>query len=198
MIDSNLQPYLIAGGKSSRMGIDKRTLVIKGAPLLHHMISLCERATGKIPHLVGNNYDDIAPRHLKIIPDVQPGCGPLGGLVAALEHARTNKSDWILVLAVDLPLLQIKDIHVLMTTYKEAFDCICLTSNYSLQPLAAIYRDSTCKYWINLLDNGELSLVQGLKGLNYQTLLPVSGEHALLNLNTPEELAIIRSVLEEQ
>ncbi|MBZ0265590.1 molybdenum cofactor guanylyltransferase [bacterium] len=197
MIDVEIQPYLIAGGNSVRMGADKRTLSIHGLPLLHHMITLCEKATGKIPHLVGDNYDNLPLPNLTILPDVEPGCGPMGGLVAALKHASKNEIKWIFVLAVDLPLLQVQDINKLLEAEKSSSEVICLKSRFSLQPLAALYSLTSIEYWHELLEKRHLSLVKGVKELNFQSIFPPSGEQALFNLNTPRDVAIVRSIIEE-
>jgi molybdopterin-guanine dinucleotide biosynthesis protein A len=40
-----------------------------------------------------------------VVPDRIPGAGPLGGLDAALRHARAHGYDGVLLVACDLPLL---------------------------------------------------------------------------------------------
>ena len=83
--------FILAGGKSTRMGRDKTLLDWNGRTLLDHMVDLISSAVDKV-HVVGRDP----------LPDRLPGHGPLSGLATALE---TSKTDANLVVAVDLPLL---------------------------------------------------------------------------------------------
>lgn len=94
--------FVLAGGRSTRMGQDKALLQLGG-------VSLIERAVEKLRAVVSEvrilgsraEFASYAP----IVPDLHDGCGPLGGLEAALAAAKT---DWILVLPVDMPFVPVK------------------------------------------------------------------------------------------
>lgn len=83
--------FILAGGKSSRMGRDKALLDWHGRTLLEHMVDLISSATDNV-HVVGRDP----------LPDRLPGRGPLAGIATALEISGTDTN---LVVAVDLPLL---------------------------------------------------------------------------------------------
>ena len=83
--------YILAGGKSSRMGRDKALLDWHGRPLLAHMVNLVHSATDQV-EVVGRDR----------LPDRLPGLGPLSGIATALA---ASSSDANLIVAVDLPLL---------------------------------------------------------------------------------------------
>jgi molybdopterin-guanine dinucleotide biosynthesis protein A len=83
--------FVLAGGKSTRMGRDKALLEWHGHTLLEHMVNLLREAADPV-HVVGR-YP---------LPDRLPGLGPLSGIATGLEAASTDAS---LFVAVDLPHL---------------------------------------------------------------------------------------------
>ncbi len=91
--------YVLAGGKSSRMGQDKALLELAGKPLVHHAVTKLRRVCRDVRILSDNpELAEFAP----IVPDLHPGCGPMGGMEAALVH---SAFDWNLFLPVDMPFL---------------------------------------------------------------------------------------------
>src|SRR5262245_34582834 len=86
-----LTGFILAGGKSTRMGRDKALLDWHGRTLLAHMVGLLETAADEV-HVVGR-YP---------LLDRAPSRGPLSGIARALEFSSTEAN---LVLAVDLPYL---------------------------------------------------------------------------------------------
>ena len=83
--------FVLAGGKSTRMGQDKAGLDWHGRPLLDHMTELLRSAADSV-HVVGRDP----------LPDKLPGLGPLSGVATALEFSSTDAN---LIIAVDIPHL---------------------------------------------------------------------------------------------
>jgi molybdopterin-guanine dinucleotide biosynthesis protein A len=91
--------YVLAGGKSSRMGRDKALLELAGKPMALHAVRKLRRVCAEVHLLSGNaELEVFAP----LVRDLQEGCGPMGGLEAALEHSRHA---WNLFMPVDMPFL---------------------------------------------------------------------------------------------
>jgi molybdopterin-guanine dinucleotide biosynthesis protein A len=91
--------YVLAGGLSTRMGADKSLLPLAGKPLIEHAVTKLRRICSDVAILSSNPaLNAYAP----LVPDLHPGCGPLGGIEAALAH---SPYDWILTLPVDLPFV---------------------------------------------------------------------------------------------
>jgi molybdopterin-guanine dinucleotide biosynthesis protein A len=91
--------YVLAGGRSSRMGTDKALLRLAGKPLIEHAVTKLRRICADVHILSGNPaLAPYAPR----VPDLHPGCGPIGGMESALTHSSHH---WNLFLPVDLPFL---------------------------------------------------------------------------------------------
>jgi molybdopterin-guanine dinucleotide biosynthesis protein A len=80
--------FVLAVGASRRMGRDKTKLVLKHETFLARQVRLL-RAVCRSVVVVGpiNNFNGPAVR---VIADVIPGCGPLGGIYSGLLQARTE------------------------------------------------------------------------------------------------------------
>ncbi len=95
----NVNCFVLAGGRSSRMGRDKALLTWNGRPLVEHALDRFRRL-GWEPRIVGQRPD--LARFAPVIEDNFPGSGPLAGIEAALS---VSGSAWNLFVPVDLPLL---------------------------------------------------------------------------------------------
>ncbi|WP_433972061.1 molybdenum cofactor guanylyltransferase [Tunturiibacter lichenicola] len=91
--------YVLAGGKSSRMGANKALLELAGKPLVRHAVEKLRRVCADVWVLSNDpKLSECAP----VLPDLHPECGPMGGMEAALLH---SAFDWNLFLPVDMPFL---------------------------------------------------------------------------------------------
>ncbi|MBW1810666.1 MAG: molybdenum cofactor guanylyltransferase [Deltaproteobacteria bacterium] len=90
--------YILAGGKSSRIGSDKARFMFKGKPLLTYAAQSIQPVAASITVVA-----DIADKYLDLgyqtIADLQPGLGPLGGIYTALCHHATD--DYFLCISCD-------------------------------------------------------------------------------------------------
>jgi molybdopterin-guanine dinucleotide biosynthesis protein A len=104
-VPSEVGGYVLAGGKSSRMGRDKALLELAGKPLLRHAVKKLRRVCMDV-RVLGDNpaFAEFAP----MVPDLHPGCGPVGGMEAALAH---SVFEWNLFMPVDMPFLPSAFLH---------------------------------------------------------------------------------------
>src|ERR1700704_3068714 len=95
----NVTAFVLAGGKSSRMGQDKAFLQLGGRTLLDRALDLAKNAVDGV-FIVGSaeKFASLGP----VVEDIYPGHGPLGGIHAALTRTSTDLN---LIIAVDLPFL---------------------------------------------------------------------------------------------
>jgi molybdopterin-guanine dinucleotide biosynthesis protein A len=91
--------YILAGGRSSRMGTDKALLPLAGKPLVAHAVAKLRRICADV-HILGSNPALAA--YAPLVPDLHPNCGPVGGIETALTH---STREWNFILPVDLPFL---------------------------------------------------------------------------------------------
>jgi len=94
--------FVLAGGKSSRMGSDKALLELDGHPLIDIALGKV-RALGMQPQICGSRPD--LTKYAPAIPDNFPDRGPLGGIEAALT---VSESEGNLFVPTDLPLLPVE------------------------------------------------------------------------------------------
>ncbi|MFZ1938770.1 MAG: molybdenum cofactor guanylyltransferase [Terracidiphilus sp.] len=91
--------FVLAGGQSSRMGIDKALVEFSGQPLVVHALSILRKA-GLPASIAGAQAElgSFAP----VIPDASPGQGPLGGICAALAATSARHAVFV---SVDAPFV---------------------------------------------------------------------------------------------
>ncbi len=99
--------YVLAGGRSSRMGRDKAMLPFGGTTLLAHAVTTARTVAHEVV-LLGDRPDLQGADHA--IPDLHPGCGPVGGMETALRDLAgrpgdSPKAEWACFLPVDMPFL---------------------------------------------------------------------------------------------
>jgi molybdopterin-guanine dinucleotide biosynthesis protein A len=127
--------FILAGGKSSRMGTDKAFVDFGGQTLLERALAVmgaaCERVT-----IVGDpaKFEKYGP----VVADMFPGCGPLAGIHTALTHSLAELN---LMLAVDMPFVSRELLAFLWATAESGDAIITVPSvGKGLQPLCAVYR----------------------------------------------------------
>lgn len=91
---------VLAGGRSSRFGSDKAQALLDGRPLLDHAVAALEPYVARIA-ICGRSD----PRWISLADQPAPDLGPLGGLAAALVHARDHGFDAVLSTGCDMPSL---------------------------------------------------------------------------------------------
>lgn len=132
---SNHTVFVIAGGKSSRMGADKALLEFGGMTLLDRMVEIARCITSNV-QAVGNpdKYSSIVPT----VSDTYPERGPLGGIHAAL---RSTQSDLNLMLAVDMPFTEAEFLRYLFEVAGSSTTLVTVPHALGrFQPLCAVYR----------------------------------------------------------
>lgn len=91
---------VLAGGRSTRFGSDKALALLDGRPLIDHAAAAIAPYVSEI--VVCGRSD---PRWTCLADLPAPDMGPLGGMAAALVHARDNAFDGVLSTGCDMPSL---------------------------------------------------------------------------------------------
>ena len=184
---------VMAGGQSRRMGSDKATLLLGELTLLQRVVAIVAPLFGELVVSVREQRTDIDwPQ----ICDQHPNAGPLAGLCAALEHARTP---WIFALATDMPFVRSALIE-LLATRRAGFDAVVPVVAGHPQPLAAFY-STNCLAPIRARleeEGGKRSLRAVLDRLNVcyvgesELIAADPGLRSFFDLDTPDDLAAAR------
>ncbi|MGI5891883.1 MAG: molybdenum cofactor guanylyltransferase [Bacillota bacterium] len=118
---------ILAGGQSSRMGFDKQ-LLGKGNQSLIKRIRLSLGARFDDIIIVTNTPELYEGNDVRVITDIVPGMGPLGGIHAALTH---SSSESIFVIACDMPYIDLPYLDYMKSIIKGNRYDACVTEDLS-------------------------------------------------------------------
>lgn len=191
-VAASTSAFILAGGKSTRMGADKAVIEFKGRALLDRALDLARSVTANVS-IVGDpaKYSSFAP----VIEDRFLDCGPLGGIHAAL---RSSQSVLNLILAVDTPLLIPEFLKYLMEKAASSDALVTVPrAARGWQPLCAVYRRGFADLAEKSLHSGRYKIdalfdpasTQVITEKEMQTI-GVSFD-IFRNLNTPQDLTEI-------
>jgi molybdopterin-guanine dinucleotide biosynthesis protein A len=190
----SLSAIVLAGGQSSRMGQDKALIPIQGVPLLRQVCDVALNCTHQVYVVTPwpERYQYIVPNACFVIQEVPlPGKtqphGPLVGFAQGLAHVET---DWVLLLACDLPQLQAKVLQGWATELeKTPQEAIARLPKHpkGWEPLCGFYRRQCLPMVNKFINQGGRSFQYWLAQHPVQEL-PVSDTKLLFNCNTPADL----------
>jgi molybdopterin-guanine dinucleotide biosynthesis protein A len=182
-----------SGGQSTRMGENKALRNFLGRPLIERVVERLAPIADEL--LVTTNQPD-AYAFLKfpLVPDVQPGRGPLGGLHTGLISAKYPS---VAVVACDMPFasapLLVAAAEALV---REGADVVIAETAEGFEPLHAVYRRETCLPAIeSALESEQRRMISWFATVKVRKLTPVELARydpeglAFWNVNTPEEFA---------
>ena len=186
----DLTAFILAGGKSTRMGSDKAFVECEGRTLLARALDLARSVTPNV-RIVGSpeKFAPFAP----VIEDVFRNCGPLAGIHAALL---SSPSELNLMLAVDTPFLSWTFLQFLISQARNAPEATVIVASFAgrSQPLSAIYRREFADAAEHALRAGQNKIDRlfsqvRTRIIEQQELEAAGFSPAIFrNLNTPEEL----------
>jgi molybdopterin-guanine dinucleotide biosynthesis protein A len=133
-METGVTGILLAGGKSRRMGEDKRFLVLGEQTLLQRGLAALHSIFQEVVVVIAQ---DSPPLHVdgRVIRDLVPDCGSLGGLYTGLMQATTP---YIFVVACDMPFLD-QAVMTHFTNRKATADIVMAKLNGRLHPMHALY-----------------------------------------------------------
>ena len=204
-------PTLIvnAGGSSKRMGSTKALLPVPPAqtPLLVHIIKRLQTVVQPEVWVIANDSQIAAEVsscgvygegvRVRVQPDSWPGFAALGGIATGLECV----SDWALLLACDLPLVN-PDLCARLAAFAresdgelhaERWDAIVPVVDGHDEPMHALYHPRCLPAIRHLIDiderraNAIFSAVR-TRYVNETELRLIDPDlHSFINVNTPDE-----------
>jgi len=210
---------ILAGGKSRRMGRDKAFIEFGGKPIIARVIERIQPLCAELI-IVANDRAAYQSFDARIVSDVYPGKGSLGGLYTGLHTAR---ADFVLAVACDMPFLNRELLRFMISLAADfdvtiphardlskniaptrrdgagSFKRALLAKEINLHPTHAIYSKNCLEPIRAKLMADELRLIGFHDGLRVRVV--EAGEIdrfdpqrlSFFNANTPDDLAIADS-----
>ncbi|MFC1846675.1 molybdenum cofactor guanylyltransferase [Chloroflexota bacterium] len=184
---------VLAGGKGLRLGRYKASIEFNGESLIQRVVSRLSYLGGEVIIVIAEGQQtpklDAYPE-TRVVTDVYSGRGPLVGIYTGLLN---SKSDYNLVAACDMPLL---DRHLLDYMIKEAngFDVTIPRLGNMLEPLHAVYSKNCIQAIERLLgeDSFKIDRLLDLVKVRYVEREEIDGfdrQHlSFFNINTAQDL----------
>jgi molybdopterin-guanine dinucleotide biosynthesis protein A len=180
-----------AGGQSRRMGEDKALKLFLGRPLIQRVVDRLRPISDEI-FVTTNHPEKYAFLGLRLVPDILPGLGTLGGLYTALASA---SSSIVAVVACDMPFasadLLVQAARILV---QEDVDLVIPRTIEGLEPLHAVYRRETCLPVVHsAVESNQLKVIDWFPQVRVREQTPQEVVRidpsglTFLNLNTLEE-----------
>lgn len=177
--------YILAGGKSSRMGTDKGLMMLNGKATVQHVIEQMQPAVDKV--IIVSNNPDYKKFGLEVIGDLIKDIGPAGGIYSALSHANSN---YVFIMSCDMPFINSGAIKLLIEKSNQLQITLPEYEN-RIEPLFGVYSKECLPQLEKLIHQGTIKL-QDL--VSQFELLKVNvdnnelfHESFFMNINTKED-----------
>ena len=200
MANQNVAGFVLAGGKSSRMGRDKALLEIDGVTLIVRAVKLVQSMVDE-PTVIASRagYESLG---LRMVGDDFPGYGPLAGIATAL---RISQKRWNLVVACDLPYLTKAWLEYLIErALKSEADAVVPMNVRGPEPLCAMYHKNAEKRIRTGVEGGIRKVTDSFANLGVEHVEPdewkafASGGLLFKNVNSPADYKEAKARLSAQ
>jgi molybdopterin-guanine dinucleotide biosynthesis protein A len=202
-VASRVHGYVMAGGASTRFGLDKARAELNGETMLMRMCKLVNDVTKSVSVIAPfGRYAEFAER---IVKDQWPGEGPLGGIITALMDARARNHErvWCLIVGCDMPFLTREWLTYLKDrALASPAVVVAPQSPLGLEPLSACWHtDATAKLQY-AFENGTRKVTEAMKRVSMEIVEGKDwarfdkADRLFWNMNTPAEYEEARRILE--
>ncbi|PSB12606.1 molybdenum cofactor guanylyltransferase [filamentous cyanobacterium CCP2] len=191
-----LNAIVLAGGQSSRMGQDKAFVQVDHMPMLLHVCTVARQCTDTVYVVTPwvERYQNLVGDLVQFIPEQTSSDeflaqhGPLVGFAQGLAHVQ---SEWVLLLACDLPYLQAEVLQEWMTFLPEVDETtVALLPRHPQgwwEALCGFYRRRCLESLEAFIPEGGRSFQRWLSHQPIQEI-PLFDPQMLFNCNTPNDI----------
>jgi molybdopterin-guanine dinucleotide biosynthesis protein A len=181
---------ILAGGRNSRMGINKAFLEIDGTRVIDNILAVYRKIFSEIIIVTNDPLFYTEFSETLIVTDIYKEKGALGGIYTGLFYATY---DYSFVAACDMPFLN-EDFIIYLTEQTDKFDIVVPELPEGFQPLHAIYSRICLSHIKKLLIANKLKIAGFYKEVRLlsipeEKIKPFNKDGRLFfNVNTPEDL----------
>jgi molybdopterin-guanine dinucleotide biosynthesis protein A len=187
--------FITAGGRSSRMGLDKAWLSIGGRTMIERVIAALKPVTASLAIIA--NKEEYEALGLPVFRDTCAGIGPLEAIRTALANSPTRHA---LLAGCDLPFVTSELFSFLIRLagdYHEGayHSVVPIGADGRLEPLCAVYTIDSLPRVIELIESGERKIARlfdhiPTRFVEFYELNHLKGSSLFFeNINTPEEFS---------
>jgi molybdopterin-guanine dinucleotide biosynthesis protein A len=194
---SGVSGAVVAGGRSVRLGTDKRLVLVDGTPLLARTVAVLRPLVDDLQVVVADRSDvelviGMVGPGVPVALDARAGVGPAAGLETALAGARHTL---VLVVATDHPALSPAVLALLVARARSSSaSAVALAGPHGVEPFLAVYRRDALATVRATLDAGTRRMQEVIAALSPEIVaepewraLDPSGA-TLADVDVPEDL----------
>lgn len=180
---------ILAGGKSSRMGTDKGLIEFRGEKMIRRTMDVFKGLFREII-IVTNLPLDYLDQDARIVTDIFPGKGPIGGIHTGLFF---SSNEHAFIAACDLPFFNTDFISYMVSRIGN-YDIVVPETEKGFQPLHAVYSRKCLNRVKTLIKEERLKVTGFYKGFRTLAIPPREivrfdpEDRIFYNVNTPEDL----------
>jgi len=188
--------FILAGGRSKRLGEDKVNTMIGDESLLELMIRKVS-AVFKNVVIISRRDSKLPDIKNEVLYDLIPESGSLGGIYTGLVKSPTFYNFF---LSCDMPFIELPFIEKMISENKN-YDILLPREGRHYQPLHAIYSKACLPTVRDLLASGNLKIIDLFPKVNVRYIEKISWEsfdvekRMFLNINTSKDLDFARDTL---
>jgi len=194
----NITGVLLAGGKSRRMGNDKRIIIFKGESLFQRALGVLVQVFQEVIVVLGKEEFSFDEGNVRVVHDIIPNRAAAGGLYTGLSYATNSR---IFVVACDMPFLN-QNVIRYMASLSENFDITLAELPQGIQTMHGIYSKQCLFTLENMVKKENLRLQEILKDssltlrkVEESEILPFDSQLlSFMNLNSPADLELAQKI----
>jgi len=182
----HINAYILAGGKSSRMGSDKGLLLFHGEWMIERIIRQLEPVVERI--IIVSNNPGYEKTGREIIKDKVKNIGPAGGIQAVLSHLQTSAA---FIVSCDMPFIKTEGVRYLLSHSLDAQITVPV-HHHVIQPLFGIYSKDCLHKWNNLVEQKIIKLQEMITHFQLKKIntgeIDLFTELSFININDKNDL----------
>ncbi|HQE34766.1 MAG TPA: molybdenum cofactor guanylyltransferase [Flavobacterium alvei] len=177
--------YILAGGKSSRMGADKGLLLFEGKAMIEYVINQMLPVFDNL--VIVSNNPEYEKFGLEVIPDLIKNIGPAGGIYTALHHSNAKLN---FIVSCDMPFVTQEAIEFVVNNTNES-QIVLIENKGRIEPLFGVYSKECEENWLQLIEQKIIKLQDMVLQFKLKTI-PIENKEIFAasffkNINTQED-----------
>ena len=179
--------YILIGGESKRFGSLKWQTTIDGRTILDRTWDACEGIGNR--NVIGKKKPDSIS--YPFIKDELEINAPINGFYTALKYSKT---EWILLLSCDLPLIDSKVLKKLWKSRNNNCEAVIPIANDKIQVTGGFYHKRVLSTLESEIEKKNYSILKLLKKLN-PCYINFGNKMSFLNMNTKKDMRAVEKIL---